>query len=330
MQAPGWGLVEIVRDFLTSYQTMMRLGERYRDGSLRFSEIESFVGDAESCVLFRLKERCHALFRYEPGSSDPVMWREALFDLAVGSLFHEAMKFRENLYQHEVYAPRVRSLRREADEHVDEFLVEFERILAVSATRLNESLLETEALFDQTRRQLLLLLVHCRDDGLVARCLLERESQVGEVFPRGLDALLSEMYGDVGAGYRAAAESYLGSAHFAEVVEVLEELRARAGDHPDLARLRLYAEGMRASDAGLYECSLQHLGAWLDAGPEEGEAPYIELAHAAVRRIPKLAEGMESEESRSLAVAAEALAKRLSTLTAVGDPTGRQAPRADS
>jgi hypothetical protein len=327
MQALGWGLVEIVRDFLTSYQTMMRLGEHYRDGSLRFGEIESFVGDAGSCVLFRLKERCHALFRYEPGSSGPVMWREALFDLAVGSLFHEAMKFRENLYQHEVYAPKVRLLRREAGEHVDEFLVEFERTLAVSATRLNESLLETEALFDQTRNQLSMLLVHYRDDGLVARCLLERESQVNEVFPQGLDALLSEMHGNVVAGYRAAAESYLGSAHFAEVIQVLEELRARTEDHPELARLRLYAEGMRACDIGLYECSLQHLGAWLDAGPEQGEAPYIDLAHAAVQRIPKLVEGMEAEESRSLAGAAEELGKRLLALTAVGVSPGRQVPR---
>ena len=37
--------------------------------------------------------------------------REVLFDLAVGSLFHEAMKFRENFYQREVYGPRVRALR---------------------------------------------------------------------------------------------------------------------------------------------------------------------------------------------------------------------------
>ena len=57
------------------------------------------MGDGEDSVLFRLKERCHALFRGGEQPSEVVMRREALFDLAVGSLFHEAMKFRENLYQ---------------------------------------------------------------------------------------------------------------------------------------------------------------------------------------------------------------------------------------
>ncbi len=52
-----------------------------------------------------------------------------------------------------------------------------------------------------------------------------------------------------------------------------------------------------------------------NSGPDEGEAPYVGLAYAAVQRIPTLVEG---EESRSLAVAAEALAKRLSALAAVG------------
>ena len=47
MHAARWGLVDIVRDFLTSHQMMVRLGDRYRRGSLRFSDIENFVGDGE-------------------------------------------------------------------------------------------------------------------------------------------------------------------------------------------------------------------------------------------------------------------------------------------
>ena len=78
-------------------------------------EVKALAGDDDGCCLFRLKERCHALFRPRETGSRVRMRREALFDLAVGALFHESMKFRENLYQREVYGPRMRALRSDAD-----------------------------------------------------------------------------------------------------------------------------------------------------------------------------------------------------------------------
>jgi len=80
------GLVDIVREFLSVHGLLRRLFERHHAGSLRFEEVQALAGDNESSPLFRLKERCHGLFRAgEVGGA-------ALFDLAVGSLFHEAMK----------------------------------------------------------------------------------------------------------------------------------------------------------------------------------------------------------------------------------------------
>ena len=74
------------------------------------------------------------------------MHREALFDLAVGSLFHEAMKLRENLYQREVYGPRVRALRSDAGEENEALFDEFEKMLGAVAQRLDEGLRESETL----------------------------------------------------------------------------------------------------------------------------------------------------------------------------------------
>src|SRR5215831_5009120 len=96
----------------------------------RFEEVQALAGDTESSALFRLKERCHALFRAgELGGDLP---RVALFDLAVGSLFHEAMKLRENLYQLQVYAPKVEAARSQAEPGSEELFEEFARILAAS------------------------------------------------------------------------------------------------------------------------------------------------------------------------------------------------------
>jgi hypothetical protein len=104
-------LVDIVRDLMAAHRTMKRLFARYRSGDLRFAELEELIGDAESSILFRLKGRCHALFRPRDPESAMSTRGEALFDLVVGSLFHEAMTFRENFYQQEIYGPRVRALR---------------------------------------------------------------------------------------------------------------------------------------------------------------------------------------------------------------------------
>src|SRR5262245_58305193 len=102
------GLVEIVRDFLRAHRELRAIAALHRSGELHFDRVKTLVGDGEEAVLYRLKERCHELFREEGGGQ---VGREALFDLAIGALFHEAMKFRENFYQLAVYGPKVRALR---------------------------------------------------------------------------------------------------------------------------------------------------------------------------------------------------------------------------
>ena len=92
MPAPS-DLVDIVRDFIVVHQRFEILFARFREGSLKFEEVRRLVADSDSSVLFRLKERVHGLFR-DRDPDEPLRRGEALFDLAVGSLFHEAMKFR--------------------------------------------------------------------------------------------------------------------------------------------------------------------------------------------------------------------------------------------
>lgn len=310
MGADQSGLVDIVRDLLDVYELTRRLTERYRKGELRFEELKALVGDSESSVLFRLKERCHALFRPAEGASGETVGPEILFDLAVGSLFHEAMKFRENFYQREVYGPKVRALAGgEAGDAVRDRLVhEMEKILAAASQRLDEAVNETETLLLQTRDQFRTLLAEHRENGLVCRYLVENASLVGEVFEEGLDALLGEIYGDPAEGYALVARSYLRSGYFEEGRRALAEALATAGNRADLQRLCAYAEAMNGYLAGRYGETLAHLRCWLDAKPAEDEAPYADLAFAAVSRIEQLVEGTDAE--RITAEAAE-LAERI-------------------
>ncbi len=287
-------LVEIARDFFAAHQLMRRIVRRFRSSELRFEELGAFIGDDEQSVLYRIKERCHALFRPRPGSSRVANPREVLFDLAVGSLFHEAMKFRENFYQREVYGPRVRAIRPEAGAEADLFLREFEKILSTVSERLEEGLQETETLLDQTGEQLRVLLAEHDADGLLVRYLVENAEVAESVFGEGLDALLAEVHGDAAAGFAAAGRSYLASGYYDAAEAAFASAIERGGKRRVLEPLRDYARGMAAYLVGDYDACLARLATWLDAAGEDGRE--LEgLAHAVVSRIGQLVEGEQSE-----------------------------------
>jgi hypothetical protein len=213
-----------------------------------------------------------------------------LFDLAVGSLFHEAMKFRESFYQREVYGPRVRALRTESGAENEALFREFERILAAVAQRLDEGLQESEALLVQTREQLARLLVEHRDNGFVTRCLIERRADVEAVFADGLPALLALIHGDAATGHLVAGRSYLASGYFREAEAAFESARYGGGNHAEVERLSAYSRGMTAYLAGDYAASVASLSRWLDAAPDE-DAGLAGLASEVVAKIGVLAQG---------------------------------------
>jgi hypothetical protein len=303
-------LVDIVREFLAAHRLMRRLFARYRSGELRFEELEDLVGDDEDSVLFRLKGRCHAQFRRAVAGAAPAVRREALFDLAVGSLFHEAMKFRESFYQREVYGPRVRALRSESGAESEALFREFEKILSAVAQRLDEGLHESEALLVQTREQLALLLAEYRDNGFVTRCLIENRAEVEEVFEEDLDGLLARVHGDAAAGHRVAGRSYLESGYFAEAEASFARALAGGSACADARRLSAYAQGMSAYLAGNYAISVERLSQWVAEAPSE-DAALAGIAHAAIAKLGVL---MQGEERSRIAAEAGRLLESLARL----------------
>lgn len=283
------GLVDIVREFLSVYGLLRRIFERQQAGALRFEEVQALAGDNESSALFRLKERCHGLFRAgEVGG-------EALFDLAVGSLFHEAMKLRENLYQLEVYAPKVERARVRMAEGSEGLFEEFERILVASRARLAEALAECEALLEQTRRQFRSVLVNNKANGLVLRYLIANAGPAEAVLGESLDVFFARICGDAASAYARAAHSYLESGYFDEARQLFAAALARDPARADLQRATAYADGMSAYLQGRYEAALTHLEAWMGAPPASGETLFREMAHAAVARLPSLLDDAERD-----------------------------------
>lgn len=288
------GLVHIVREFLAAHRLMQRLFARHRDGLLRFEELRELVGDDDRSVLFRLKERCHAAFRNSREASGLTLQREALFDLAVGSLFHEAMKLRENFYQREVYGPRVRALHTRAGGEAPELFEEFDRLLDGVSARLEEGLRESEVLLARTVEQLRMLLAVHRNDGAVARFLLENADSVQTAFESPLDSLLAETYGSTSAALALSGSSYLESGYYASAIGALEQATAQTPS-VELAPLIDYARGMDAYLRRDYRASLEALSSWASSRDTSNPAR-LRLARDAVACIAGLSRG-ESPES---------------------------------
>jgi hypothetical protein len=305
------GMVEIIRDFLVIHRSLTELVARHHDGRLRFEAVQNLVGDESSSLLFRFKERSHAMFRTTAPVADLGVRTSELFDLAVGSLFHEAMKLRENLYQHEVYGPRVEVLRAAADPGATELIDEFDKICVAAGERLEESVIEAEILLVQVRAQLLRLITEQRTSGLVPRCLYQQRDDVAEVYEQGLDALFEGVYGDAVSGYVCAADSFLGSAHFNGALEVLAEAESRAPARADVAHRIAYAEGMRAFRDRDYARSVVRLSDWVNGGLEPDETSRLKLALSAISHVESLYEG---EERETVVRGARELADRLGPL----------------
>jgi hypothetical protein len=295
-------LAQIVRDFMEGYVLSQEVGRDLRAGRLAFGTVQRLVGDAEDSALYRLKEECHALFRLADTRPRTEVQAEELFDLAVGALFHETMKFREGFYLTDSYGPRLRRMMAEGSAS-GPFADAFWRVFEAGNRRMLESEAEAEDLFRETRDQLLIVLRQLAASGAVARSLVEDPLRSEQVFGMPLVRLLADIYGSAGRGYHLAVESLIENGHYAEAAAVLERADARAAGTLDGALP--FARGMASYYAGDNLAAVESLARWRDDG---ATSPAL-WRQSAARVLTALAQNVELSDQklakRSLALATE-------------------------
>lgn len=257
-------LAQIVRAFLDACVQAGEVEEHLRSDSLEFARVEQLVGEAEDAVLYRLKEDCHALFRSDQGRPANELAAEELFDLAVGALFHEAMKFREGFYVTRRYGPRLERMR--AGDGSSPLLDTFHAVLESGRRRVGESAAELRSLLRETREQLLILLRQGGASGAVARALVEDPARSEQVFGSDLRELLIEIFGDEELAYSRALDDLLDNGHFEEALRLLD--RAELRDRPSLRSSHPYASGMASYYRGRFEESVASFERWSCDHPE--------------------------------------------------------------
>jgi hypothetical protein len=228
--------IDLIRESLCVYRKCMDCGELYREKKLCFTAIEEFVDDRGKSCLFRLKEMCHELFR----TAEEATYKEKLYDITVGYIFHEAMKLRENLYQLEYYMPRSDVAPHELTSQERKIVHEIESLVKKAEKRMTEGLKEVKVLLGELVGQMKGLIKLYKDNYLLPRFIYENEKSLVRVYgKKELHNLLCEMYNDGRTLLMfKAAESYLASEYF-EIARTLFH-RVRSIDRGNSGALFLY------------------------------------------------------------------------------------------
>jgi len=243
-------LLEIARKLLLAEAAFQEIFRKYKEGKLRFSDIGNWVDERGQSLLYNLKEQGHSLFRV--GAKGSVHRNEWLLDLAIGSIFHEAMKLRENIYQMEVYRPTYLQFKskmgKTAYEYERDYLQQFERIISRAKQGVQEGMEETQSLFKDAVEQLIDFFKKNSENPYLVRFLLEHQP------------LLQRVYGDRKAkeifhlmfkkglldAYSLAGRSYLQSGHYdLASLYFSKALRMEPSDH-ELQFFTNFSLGMNA------------------------------------------------------------------------------------
>jgi len=216
-------LVDTVRHFLLVNHNFGQLYGQYQRGSLHFRDWIKFVDDRGESVLFNLKENTQQLYQQSPF---PITEKEQIFDLTIRSIFHLAMKLREDLYTLEIFAPRYAELNRKPPDSAEQksLIDKFQVIISRAETSLRDGMEEIAGLAQDSFRQFReLLSEYCRN-GLLIRFFIEEEDSIKKAMgAEAFNECLRTLSGaDVSEAYRLAGESYFQSAFFDRALKAFD------------------------------------------------------------------------------------------------------------
>ena len=202
----------VVLSFVQAKNVFDGLLAAYRsDGKIGFPRLDQFVEG----TLFTLKEDSHFLFRRANHRDADDISPEVLFDVSIGSIFHELMKIKENVYQLECYAPKysamAKSVGAQAPEFEKTFLDACHKIVRRARRTLPADLAGAEELFRDTADNLKLMLRGHTDNPLLARMIIGHEAEVKTCFDvKDVDVLLADIYARrLDEAHLAASRDYL-------------------------------------------------------------------------------------------------------------------------
>jgi len=185
----------LVHNFLESKIFFDELLQYYKKhGTIPFEKMDLWIGsETKKGPLWNLKDDCHMLFRR---SDSNISMSEYLFDWTLGSIFHEGMKLKEEVYQLEVYSTTSDKIDiSEEGKEIEKILEEYFTVIAKDSKNLKTEMKSIQYLFSKAVERLKELLVKHNHNELLVRSLLENKKLLDKALGKNsLKEIQSSLY----------------------------------------------------------------------------------------------------------------------------------------
>lgn len=186
----------LVQDFFTAKHYFEGVRTLYeKKGSLPYSMLEVWVGtETDKGPLWNLKEQSHRLYRKNRSATSLY---ENLFDWVVGSIFHESMKLKEDIYQIESYKPLLELglSDNSAHQEIAKIIEEYYALIDHASSSLKEEMTSIDELFSKGIVHLRAMIVAYKNNALLLRFLIDNKKLTETVFGQGaLHQILQDMF----------------------------------------------------------------------------------------------------------------------------------------
>ncbi len=234
---------DVLRDFcLASQELETRFQEYDRSGYIEFEALRDILGlEMNKGLLWRLKDTAHHIFRNDPG--DVLIGK--FLDWAMGYIFHETMKLKEDAYQLRYYTPWFNQLdQRKLPEFERSFCKDLIEVLRQTRESIDREITRIRFIMNQCRRMLPTYYTRYANNALLARFIFDKNALVREVFHEHYDELVGTIYGDQPWGlYLLAAQSLRQGGWTKEAVAAIGQAKELKPEDPEiLAEERLIYE----------------------------------------------------------------------------------------
>ena len=186
--------------------------------------------------LWRLKDSCHLVW---PEGNTKQDVSGSLVDWLIGSIFHEAMKLKENIYLLKSYGPAACRMK---ELPVDvpmtplsgryevprlENMLDVQGVINRAAADVINQMEQIAYLFNHVCYMLRIMMPGLANNTLVVRLLIERENLVKKLWGERLEDVFQDMFwGDVAEGFCVAGRSYLKGQWFVQALKMYQRALA--------------------------------------------------------------------------------------------------------
>lgn len=189
---------EFVRDLFKFFcQACEQLEQQFSqfddDGTVEFEFLKDLLGtEMDKGLLWRMKDTAHHVFRNDPHSQ----LGGKFLDWALGYIFHETIKLKEDAYQKQNYAPWFHKLYEgDLNNSEKDITEQLFQVLNQTEESMRREIDRIRFITSKCRQLLPYYLRRYSDNVLLARYIFSENKLVREVFKDEYDGLLLALYG---------------------------------------------------------------------------------------------------------------------------------------